>query len=224
MTLLSFSDKNFIYLLFVGLKKQTTRKERAKNPIKPGDTLQIYFRNRQRKSCHNCISMACPLAGEMKSDHNCTSYGTNAGDKLCYDCNSDCVIPIHVRQAKMYCEHHTHHFGDAEVVSVQSTNFSDLTGAELEQWAKLDGFNTFAHADRWFTKVYGPEWMDDSWDVITFNPDWLKWRGMILHIASWGRYPSAIVDIPIEVALLGAYRAILAKNKAEPTIDLAAYG
>lgn len=54
MVLMSFSDPAHITKLKKGSKTSTIRLIR-KNPVKPGQTLQCYYRSRQKKTCGNCI-------------------------------------------------------------------------------------------------------------------------------------------------------------------------
>lgn len=62
--------------------------------------------------------------------------------------------------------------------------FSLQSDQEREEWARRDGFKNFAEADRWFKKNEKKKypwmdqekypWMDQEWDIITFDPDWIK--------------------------------------------------
>ena len=42
-----------------------------------------------------------------------------------------------------------------------------------EGWAKLDGFDNFAAADKWFEDKYGEDWMCQYWTVIRWD-GWLE--------------------------------------------------
>lgn len=75
MVLMSFSDRRHIFKLKEGVKDQTTRFIR-KTPVQVGQTLQCYYRSREKKSCHNCINEDCgerdPLGGKLCPEH--TNY------------------------------------------------------------------------------------------------------------------------------------------------------
>jgi hypothetical protein len=151
MVLLSFSDKKHVPLILNGQKAQTTRKPR-KNPVKVGDTLQVYFKSRVGKGhCKNCLrDHTCPLLMQLSRIGNV-------------------IYPN--------CPDWINFFGTAKVIDVKqfrgSYNFTHWIKAELEYWAKNDGFPSFKEANEWFTKVHGPDWMSQDWDIIYFKGDWL---------------------------------------------------
>lgn len=152
MVLLSFSDPKHVPMILDGRKKQTTRKPR-KNPIKLYDRLDIYFRSREKKgTCYNCISKNC----------SCSNIRGKS--------------PI--KNGLQICPLWTNFFGIAEVTRMVLVGkeygnlFSSWSKESLEEWAVKDGFEDFSEANRWFTHVNGPDWMDMDWDIIFFEGLW----------------------------------------------------
>ncbi len=150
MVLLSFSDPKHVPLIISGEKAQTTRKPR-KNPIKVGDTLHVYFKLRMAKTCENCIFEKCICSVQNRK-------GVFLGED---------------------CAQQTNFFGTAKVIRVaklrETTSLIENWRDDIKEWwANLDGFSSFAEANEWFTRVHGPDWQAQDWDVIYFEGDWLK--------------------------------------------------
>jgi hypothetical protein len=148
---MGFSEQKHVSMIINGTKRQTTRKPR-KNHVKVGDTLFCYFKPRMKNgTCINCIK-------------DCNTYIASeyAGSGHCPEWNN--------------------YFGTAKVTKIASfhelTNFdsTDLSkyAEVLYQWAIADGFQDFQEADGWFTKVHGPNWQNQEWDIIYFEGDWIK--------------------------------------------------
>lgn len=151
MVMMSFSEPNHVPLILDGRKAQTTRKPR-KNPIKVGDTLQLYYKSRMVKgTCDNCIEI-----GDCSNGYHVTGFEG--------------------------CNKWNNFFGTAKVTKIESfhelTNFdsNDLSkyALVLHDWAVKDGFKDFQEADEWFTYVHNPNWIMQDWDIIYFKGDWLK--------------------------------------------------
>lgn len=114
---------------------------------------------------------------------------------MCSNCISDvCKIPFERRSVKDLnnypaCDHWTNYFGEAVVKYIikvrQNENipeyemadymplFSKWSDEAKETWAKADGFPDFKSADEWFSKD-NPNWKELEWDIIHFDPKWLK--------------------------------------------------
>ena len=154
MVLLSFSVPEHVALIMDGRKRQTTRIER-KNPIKVGDTLQVYYKSRIPKyRCDGCIDSEC-----LQSEYN--------SPKMEYDDPTK-----KQRTVSEHCDDWCNVFGTAIVTSVEY--LSDiLKFGSKELWAKYDGFKDFKDADVWFTKQYGDNWQGLNFVVINFKGDWM---------------------------------------------------
>lgn len=74
MVLMSFSEEQHVLKLKMGEKDLTTRFLR-KTPVKVGQTLQCYYRSREKKSCSNCIVDNCAGRGQVVD--NVCSHHTN---------------------------------------------------------------------------------------------------------------------------------------------------
>lgn len=154
MVLISFSEQSHIEKIIDGRKRQTTRQPR-KNPLTPGDCIQLYYKPRMRKGCKNCINPDCPYAvqGIWECDYEKTGLG------------------------RFVCDQHTNFFGEAVVIGVEHINFSKMDAEALEEWAQADGFYSWQSAAIWFTGNYSKKfenWRTVDWVVIKFVPDWLK--------------------------------------------------
>ena len=148
MPLMSFSEKKHIELILSGEKAQTTRKPR-KNPIKDGGILYCYFKPRMKKSCKNCISGTC----------------------------KNSILNNHMEWPVIDCMGHINKFGTAKVTCLKhvtgNARFKYWNIEDLDEWAKLDGFEDIQEADEWFTRVHGPDWREQDWTIIYFEGDWL---------------------------------------------------
>lgn len=154
MVLLSFSEPVHVRKILDGRKTQTTRQER-KNPIKVGDTLQVYYKSRCKKDCMNCIH-ECPCTVSI--------FAYSIGGK-----DPD-ISPIK-------CSDHTNFFGTATVTSVETIIPDKMSAKKREAWAKADGFDSWISAALWFGAEYGKKfenWRVVPWTVVKFAPDWLK--------------------------------------------------
>lgn len=148
MVLLSFSEQSHINKILDGSKRQTTRQER-KDPLTPGDIIQLYYKPRMRAGCRNCIVDDCQYSATGSSNY----------------------VP------DMCCSVQTNFFGEAVVVGVEHINFSKMDAEALEEWAHADGFDSWLSAALWFTGTYSKKlenWRIANWVVITWKPEWLK--------------------------------------------------
>lgn len=137
------SFSGFVPQLLYGSKKQTTRSPRKK-PLNKNDVLHVYFKSRMKKTCKNCLQ-------DFITDVNCR-------DETFDDAG---------------CSNHINKFGQAVITGINITRFCDWETDDLEKWAILDGFKSFVDADKWFTKRYGEGWFHQTWEIITFEPDWI---------------------------------------------------
>ena len=150
MPLMGFSDQKHVPMILNGTKRQTTRKPR-KNSITVKDTLYCYFKPRMKSSCKNCISPTCKNSVVTSQEW-----------------------PI------IDCFGHVNKFGNAKVIGIRHVGsentayFSEWMDDSLNRWAINDGFENFKEADEWFTRVHGPDWKSQEWDIIYFEGDWLK--------------------------------------------------
>jgi hypothetical protein len=171
MTLCPFSIEDHVSKLLSGEKKQTTRKA---NRCSFYDILHCWYKPRLKKTCYNCIAEDCNYS------------------KL----NSNGIVQLKDK----FCSSHRNFFGTAKIESIMKVRidehipeynmanytkiFSLQSDQEREEWARRDGFKNFAEADRWFKKNEKKKypwmdqekypWMDQEWDIITFDPDWIK--------------------------------------------------
>jgi hypothetical protein len=146
MVLLSFSEPSHVNKILNGSKRQTTRQER-KDPLTPGDYIQLYYKPRMRKRCRNCIVDDC-------------AYSVTGNSQFVYG---------------MLCSRHVNFFGEAVVIGVEHINFSKMDAEALEDWAQADGFDSWQSAAIWFTGTYSKKlenWRTTDWVVITWDPDW----------------------------------------------------
>ncbi|KCZ71616.1 hypothetical protein ANME2D_02351 [Candidatus Methanoperedens nitroreducens] len=165
MPLMPFSIDFQVPLILDGRKRQTTRLPR-KTPLKVEDILYCYYKPRQKKSCSNCLvphGKKCLFLEEHPYLYDVAGGG---------------------------CASYTHFFGKAEITSIIKARHSDnipeyeianyeplmwkWSDGALNDWAVADGFNSFEEADTWFSKSWGPAWKELEWDIITFEPDWVK--------------------------------------------------
>ncbi len=149
MVLISFSEPDHIPKIFDGRKRQTTRQPR-KNPIKVGDTVQLYYRSRMSKDCKNCINQNCQF-GDRKALRDTKGL---IGQR---------------------CGAHTNFFGTAKITSVGDLDFDLLSPGALDVWAVADGFESWEQANKWFSTHHGagPNWTRFPWVVIKWEPNWL---------------------------------------------------
>lgn len=150
MVLLSFSEEKHVPLILNGRKRQTTR-QKWKNPVTPGDRLQVYYKSRVSKTCLNCIVNNCQYSATGNS----------------------------VDIPGIKCTDHTNFFGEAVVTSVETVCFDQMTSEQREAWAIADGFDSWIDAALWFTRNYSKKfgvwsWKEVPWTVIKFEPEWLK--------------------------------------------------
>ena len=78
MVLMSFSEENHVPKLKSGEKNQTTRLQR-KNPVKVGQTLQCYYRGREKKSCNNCLKRDACTQVDYVDGKGCESHNNFFG-------------------------------------------------------------------------------------------------------------------------------------------------
>jgi len=142
MPIISFSEPAHIPLILQGLKTQTTRRPR-KIPLKQGDKLYMYYQNRLKKSCTNCIVETCQNS----------AIHSGSTSKKC-------------------CERHSNFFGVATVLKIEDFDPYLLSREALEKWAQADGFKNYKEAYRWFTTVYGRDWENELFEIIYFKGDW----------------------------------------------------
>jgi hypothetical protein len=162
MTLIIFSVANHIQPLLTGIKCQTTRVPR-KNPIKVGDTLQIYFRSRMKKSCKNCIQIEKGNCWSANANLlPCLKHSSYFGDAI--------VTDIH-HHWKVWPENHRELTKGGYYAL-----FGDMPEVALEKWAVADGFTGgLQEAHLWFMKTHkDQQWMFRDWDVVIFDPKWLN--------------------------------------------------
>jgi hypothetical protein len=154
MVLLSFSVPEHVALIMDGRKRQTTRIER-KNPIKVGDTLQVYYKSRIPKyRCDGCIDSEC-----LQSEYN--------SPKMEYDDPTK-----KQRTVSEHCDDWCNVFGTATVTSV-TTLSKEIMDTSFLEWAQKDGFATRQETFEWFSKQYGDDWLNKNFVVIKFKGDWL---------------------------------------------------
>ncbi len=144
MALLSFSEPAHVRKILDGRKTQTTRQER-KNPIKVGDTLQVYYKSRCSKSCGNCIKM-CPQGLKR-----CSVY-RNFGCHRNFFGTATVTSVETIRPDEMDAE--------AREAWAKADGFDSWTKAAL--WFGAEYGKKFEN------------WRAVPWVVIKFAPDWLK--------------------------------------------------
>lgn len=160
MPLVPFSEPDHIPLLLTGKKMQTTRQP-GKTPLKVGDVLHCYFKPRQSPSCKNCIVRRCPHEKEKETIipqlkiSNCSEWS---------NCFGAAVITKIIRA----------HYGIADATDVRDIQIVRWNPEWQEDWAVADGFESFDDALEWFSSRHGCDWMDRDWDIITFDPKWIK--------------------------------------------------
>lgn len=124
--------------------KRQITRRPRKNPLKVGDKLYCYYKSRQKKSCNNCI-----LRRE---------YG-----------RGNCSVNMQIG----YCSDWSNYFGEA--ITIRILPFNDIIYTKsLAIWAKLDGFESYEKAWDWFAKRYTTDWKALPFEVITFEPKWVK--------------------------------------------------
>lgn len=62
-----------------------------------------------------------------------------------------------------------HFIGRFRVREVYDLRMFAQSPEELEEWAVQDGFKEFYHADTWFLKHHGADWMDATYTVIQWD-------------------------------------------------------
>ncbi len=145
MPLMSFSEPFHVPLILSGEKRQTTRQPR-KRALKVGQVLNCYFKPRQKKGCGNCINFRYE-------------------DRGCVD--------------GVGCSYWRNYFGQAVILFIKPLDIISMDDEEASDWAERDGFESFEKADEWFSAKYsqggidGSDWVNWTWDVITFDPRWV---------------------------------------------------
>ena len=151
MPAMSFSE--FVTQLKNGTKRQTTRRPR-RYPLKVGDILKCYYKQRAKKTCDNCLNYS-PM------------------DKSCVD-NVGCSFHFNLFGPATITE-----LINADTIRANDSGFTSeyifdyMTGDDRDKWAVEDGFDSFKRADEWFTEKNGPGWMKKEWEIIKFNPWWV---------------------------------------------------
>ena len=142
MPALSFQEE-WINKLLRGDKQQTTRPQTDR--IKVGDIVSMYNQQRRRITDKPLLLL------------------TATGLKMFRE-----GYPF-VKTDRYEEGHHAHFLGKVEITEVYDIKPSVLAGAELEAWARLDGFDNFASARCWFEIRNGARWMQQMWTVIRWN-------------------------------------------------------
>jgi len=65
--------------------------------------------------------------------------------------------------------YHAHFLGKVEITEVYDIHPCEMSGEELEAWARADGFHNFAVARCWFEIRYGACWMHQYWTVVCWH-------------------------------------------------------
>lgn len=174
MTLFSFSIPEHVPLILSGTKAQTTRIPRKprKNGAKPysvGELAQLYYRSRQKASCHNCILIDTPNCRQHRGFDNYCKYHSN------FFGESVITTIIHYTNQMLPGMLRTSQDGH----EMWMPTFDKLDCGEQVSWAIADGFSSFAEADEWFSTVeyiengkkctYGKDWIKKDWDCILWN-------------------------------------------------------
>lgn len=152
MPAISFSE--FICQLKDGTKRQTTRRPR-RYPLKVGDKLKCFYKQRAKKTCDNCL--------------NYSQF-----DKSCVE-NIGCSFHFNLFGYATITE-----LINAQIIRDSDSGFTSpyifdyMTSDDRIQWAIDDGFDSFKKADEWFTEKYGSNWMKMEWEIIKFNPWWIE--------------------------------------------------
>ena len=158
MPALSFQEE-WLDKLLSGDKQQTTRPQT--NRFKVGDVGYIY--NQQRR-----LIVDKPLRPLTATGLQLLRQG----------------YPF-LKSDEYKAGHHAHFLGKVEIMEVHDIRPCRMTGEELEAWAWADGFDGYhridpfgdpikVHADEWFTKHYGDDWMHKTWTVI-------QWHGWMVR-------------------------------------------
>jgi hypothetical protein len=144
--MMGYSIPEHIPLIWLGTKRQTTRRPRADRQINEGDTLYNYFIPHIKSgTCKNCIK---PCEKKSIKMSNCLSWCNYFGA-------ADVVQVERLREP-------------------DGNTFVHWTLNKLEAWAIADGFKNLNQADGFFTGQYGTEWDYMDFDIIHFLGEWLK--------------------------------------------------
>lgn len=154
MPALSF-QREFVDALLRGDKQHTTRPQTDR--FKVGGIAQIYIEQRRRITEKPIRRM------------------TVAGSGVVYERG----YPLMKGYGHHTTNYHAHFLGKVEITEVYDIQPYEMSGEELEAWAKLDGFNgrygftEVELADTWFRSRrgdgYGDDWMQRTWTVIRWN-------------------------------------------------------
>lgn len=101
----------------------------------------------KKGTCYNCIDKHCPVSNYYSQP---------------------------IKNNLAICQDWSNYFGTAEVSNVRDFDPNLLSLDALEAWAIADGFESFAEADEWFTRVHSENWINKPWQIIYFEGDWLK--------------------------------------------------
>jgi len=152
MPAISFSE--FVNQLKDGSKRQTTRHPR-RYPLKVGDFLKCFYKQRAKKTCNNCLNYSQfdkGCVGKIKCSYHFNLFG--------YATITELINAQTIR--------------DSDSGFTSQYIFDYMTSDDREQWAIDDGFDSFEQADKWFIGKYGYSWMKMEWEIIKFNPWWVE--------------------------------------------------
>ena len=158
MPALSFQGM-WLDTLLSGDKQQTTRQRTDR--IKVGDTISIY--NQQRKAIASKPLRELTPEGRKEMRRRIRTSKTNSYPPMLVSRS----LPTPNRW--MYP---AHILGRVVAREVYDLHPCEMSEQELYDWARADGFDTFADADAWFTAQYDADWMQKEWTVIRWN-GWL---------------------------------------------------
>jgi hypothetical protein len=93
----------------------------------------------------------------------------------CHNCIAECE---RAGSDGAPCPHHTNHFGTVKVLKIEEVDIYKMSREERDEWARLDGFEDFQHADDWFMSRRDECWFCKPVFVITWDagPVIEKWR------------------------------------------------
>jgi hypothetical protein len=97
-------------------------------------------------------------------------FKSRLGKGTCKNCiEQECVY--YEGDETTPCPEWNNFFGTAKVTEIIPLHEALK---DKEEWAKLDGFDSFEDANMWFTATAGANWTALPYKVIWFDPEWVK--------------------------------------------------
>lgn len=100
-------------------------------------------------------------------------FKSRLGKGTCNNCiEQECVY--YEGDEPTPCPEWNNFFGTAHVTKIENLLIDVIFGGKKEEWAVADGFKDWDEANKWFTETHGAKWIEEGFEVIHFEHEWLK--------------------------------------------------